>query len=157
MTITSNFFTYLLLLFVGLTSCNQNYIDVHLNSFNHGKYCYILWTSDTTKCNPSEPNLILKFDTNNVVYVHKNLRLDKKRIRIFDENEKDVSTNMINIMGDIEDNYMDFYCPTTEEIKLHPHYDGYYQNELLMPNNSFKRQTIFDLERMGYTVERKKQ
>lgn len=156
MTITSNFSINLLLLFVSLTSCKQNYIDIHLNSFNHGKYCYILWTSDTTKCNSSDPNLTLKFDTNNVVYVHRSLKFDKKLIRIFDESEQDISKNMINIMGDIEDNYMDFYCPTKEEIKLHPHYDEYYQNELLMPNNSFKRRTIFDLEKMGYIVERKK-
>ncbi|HRH48615.1 MAG TPA: hypothetical protein PLP23_07685 [Panacibacter sp.] len=146
---------FLLAWVIGLTSCAQKHIDIYVNSFNRGDYCYILWTSDTTLSNPHS-KIKLSFDSNGVVYIHRILQVDKNNIRILDEQSQDISGNMINTMGDIENNYLSFYCPTEEEIKDHPHYDQYYQNKFFMPNNGLHKWTIFDLEKLGYMVDKQK-
>ena len=151
----SNSVFFLISFLVGLTSCGNKDLDIRLNSYNRVDYCYILWTSDTSLSNPNS-NQLLTFDKNNITYVHRNLQVGRNRIRIIDETGKDISNNMINIMGDIENNYLDFYCPTNEEIKHRPHYDEYYQNKFFMPNNGLHKWTVFDLERMGYKVENQK-
>ena len=155
MTRLTNTIFYLIPVLICLSSCGQKNLDIHANSFNRGDYCYILWTLDTTLSNPnSNPNVT--FDKKNVAYVLRSLQVDQKRIRIIDETGKDISDNMINIMGDVENNYLSFYNPTNEEVKLHPHYDQYYQNKFFMPNNGLHKRTRFDLERMGYKVDDRK-
>ena len=152
MTRLINTIFYLIPLLIIFSSCGQKNLNIHANSYNRGDYCYILWTSDTTLSNPNF-NAHITFDRKNVAYVHRSLQVDKKRIRIIDETGKDISDNMINIMGDVENNYLSFYNPTDEEVKLHPHYDQYYQNKFFMPNNGLHKLTIFELQRMGYKVD----
>jgi hypothetical protein len=31
----------------------SKHIDIHASSRNEGKYCYVLWTSDSLKANPN--------------------------------------------------------------------------------------------------------
>ncbi|MEP7320166.1 MAG: hypothetical protein ABI921_15525, partial [Panacibacter sp.] len=152
MTQLFNVILYLFFLFISLSSCGQKNLDININSYNRGDYCYILWTSDTTLSNPNS-NTRLTFDKKNVAYVHRSLQVDKNWIRIMDETGKNISDNMINIMGDVGNNYLSFYNPRNEEVKLHPHYDQYYQNKFFMPNNGLHKWTRFDLERMGYKVD----
>lgn len=115
MKLLTNAIFYLILFLFSLSSCGHKNLDIHANSYNHGDYCYILWTSDTTLSNPNS-NAHITFDKKNIAYVHRSLQVDKDRIRIIDETGKDISDNMINIMGDVENNYLSFYNPTNEEV-----------------------------------------
>ena len=157
MTHSSKFTLQLFSVLIAFTSCGQTgkkYLDIHSNSFNRGHHCYILWTTDITKC-PAGQGLRLTFDSNNVAYVHRKLRDEKDSIRVLDENGKNISNNMINLMGDVEDSYLTFYNPTDEEIKLHPHFDEYYKDKLMFSNKEFSALRKPDLIRLGYKFENK--
>lgn len=134
-------------------SCDTstNSIDIKYNSTHQGKYCYIIWTSDSTKCNPNFSSTF-ELDSNGVVYVHQSFKKQNKKIRILDQNNKDKSDKMMSIMGNEAE--LSFYCPTDEEMINHPNYDQYYEDKLIRKKyGKIPGYKIFELEKLGYKFE----
>jgi hypothetical protein len=133
----------LLLALISLVACQSKYVDIEIADENRGRYCYIIFTSDTILAPPGKK---LQFDSNNISFVHNSLKPEKGCIRIFSATGKDISSHMINIMANDAYETVHFYCPTEAEIKNHPHYDEYYQQKLTGHNNDLGEYLPAELE-----------
>jgi len=138
---------------VTLNCQNKKYLDIYIKDNQHG-WCFLFYTSDTTKFRPMFGNYVLHLDSNNVAYVPLEIMESQSyeyELRVLNE-KGNVLNDLFKMVAVTEINYKkvkEFYHPTEKEqqmsrsIFINP---SEYKDSLRIIN----RQKVEQLTRLNY-------
>lgn len=107
---------------ITLSCQNKKYLDVYIKENQRG-WCFLFYTSDTTKFKPINGNYVLHLDSNNVAYVPSKIMESQSyeyELRVLNE-KGEVLNDLFKMIAVTEINYKkvkEFYYPTDKEQQM---------------------------------------